>query len=93
MAWSVVEEFVCRFGPAATVHSDQGPSFQSCLFREVVKLIGAAQSHTCPYNPKSDGMVERCNRTIEALLATVVCEEQTDWDRHFPFIMAAYRAT
>ncbi len=74
----VVEEFCCRFGPPVTLHSDQGRNFQSGLFKEVVRLLGMAQTRTCPYNPKSDGMVERCNRTIEALLATVVGEDQSD---------------
>ena len=44
-------------------------------------------------NNFSDGMVERCNRTIEALLATTVRDDQRDWDLRLPFVMAAYRAT
>ena len=93
VARAIVENFVCRFGTPVTIHTDQGREFQSATFREVVRLLGVRQSRTCPFNPKSDGMVERCNRTIEALLAMVVREDQRDWDRQLPFVMAAYRAT
>ncbi|PIK53512.1 hypothetical protein BSL78_09606 [Apostichopus japonicus] len=37
-------------------------------------------------------MVERFNRTLEAMLSTVVSENQKDWDSWLPFVMMAYRS-
>ena len=38
-------------------------------------------------------MVERFNRTLEAMLSTVVEEDQSDWDEQILFMLAAYRAS
>ena len=93
VARALVETIVCRLGAPAVLHSDQGRNFQSRLFREVVSLLEMSQTRTCAFNPKSDGLVERCNRTIEALLSAVVADDHSDWDLQLPFVMAAYRST
>jgi transposase InsO family protein len=80
VAKAFVEGWVCRLGTPGVVHTDQGRNFQSSMFREVLKLLGVHQTRTCAFHPQSDGMVERANRTIEALLATVVQKDQRDWD-------------
>ena len=41
----------------------------------------------------SDGMVERFNKTLEAMLSAFVNENHTDWDEHLQLIMMAYRST
>ena len=93
VAQALVEGVVCRFGAPATLHSDQGRNFQSRLFREVVRILGITQTRTCAFNPQSDGMVERANRTIEALLAAVVSKDHSDWDLQLPMVAAAYRSS
>ena len=80
MARAFVTEFICRLGPPASIHTDQGRNFQARMFREVHRLLGTEQTRTCPYNPKSDGLVERMNRTVEEMLAMAVDEHQSDWD-------------
>ena len=52
-----------------------------------------SQTRTCALNPKSDGLVGWCNRTIEALLSAVVAEDHSDWDEQLPFVMSAYRSS
>ena len=89
----LVEQVVLKLGSPATLHSDQGTNFQSRLFKEAVRLLGIEQTRTCAFRPQSDGLVERCNRTIEALLATVVKTDQKDWARQLPYVMAAYRSS
>ena len=95
VAQKLVEEFVCRYGVPKEIHSDQGRNFESNLFKEVCKLIGAKKTRTTPNNPKSDGMVERFNRTLLSILVTMIdpVERQQDWDRYIPFATAAYRST
>ena len=95
VAQKLVEEFVCRYGVPNEIHSDQGRNFESNLFKEVCALLGIKKTRTTPYNPKSDGMVERFNRTLLGMLVTMIDpnENQQDWDRHIPFALAAYRST
>ena len=44
--------------------SDQGRNFESALFTEMGQLLGMKKTRTTAYHPKSDGMVERLNRTL-----------------------------
>jgi hypothetical protein len=87
-----VKEFVCRYGVPRKLFSDQGSNFQSNLFREVCKLLDIEKSRTTPYHPQSDGLVERMNRTIEAMISMYISPGQRDWDEYLPYIMMAYRS-
>ena len=57
----------------------------SAIIREVLR--------TTPLRPQSDGMVERFNRTLEAMLSKFVDENQKDWDLYLPLLMMAYRSS
>ena len=86
-------QFFCRYGVPYQLHSDQGTDFESALFQEVCKLLRIEKTRTSPYRPQSDGLVERCNRTIQTMLKAFVNENRNDWDDHLPFVMLAYRST
>ena len=92
VARKFVEEWVCRYGAPRILHSDQGRQFESSLFKEMCKLLGIKKTHTTALRPQANGQVERFNRTLGALLAIYTQEDPSKWDRHLPFITAAYRA-
>jgi hypothetical protein len=56
-------------------------------------MLGTIKARTTPYHPKSDGMVERFNQTLETMLSAYVSDNHKDWDRQLPYVMMAYRAT
>ena len=60
----LVQQFVAGFGVPLFLHSDQGRNFESTVFAEMCSLLGIHKTHTTPYHPQSDGMVERFNRTL-----------------------------
>ena len=93
VAHILVEQVVSRFGIPYTIHSDQGRQFESRLFKEMCKLLQITKTRTTPYHPKSDGMVERFNKTLVTMLSAFVNEHQTDWDKHLQYVMMAYRST
>ena len=68
----LVEQVITRFGVPYTIHSDQGRQYESELFKEMCSLLQIEKTHTTPYHPQSDGMVERFNWTLEAMLSSVV---------------------
>ena len=92
VAKKIVEEWVCRYGAPRVLHSDQGRQYESSLFREMCKLLGIKKTHTTALRPQANGQVERFNRTLGALLAIYSQEAPNKWDKHLPFILAAYRA-
>ena len=92
VARTFVKEFICRYGVPLQVHTDQGRQFESHLFREICDVLGMDKTRTTPFHPQSDGLVERFNQTLEAMLSKVVREDQTDWDEQIPLVMMAYRS-
>ena len=76
----VLVEEICRFDTPLEIHSDQGGNFESLLFNEMCKMLGARKTRTTPLHQASDGMVERFNQTIEHQLAMFVNANQRDWD-------------
>lgn len=66
-----MHEFICRLGVPIQVHSDEGRNFESALFSEMTKLSGIQKTRTTALHPQSDGMIERFNKTVGNMLATL----------------------
>jgi hypothetical protein len=88
-----VEQFICRFGTPRQVHTDQGTQFESVMFKEICRLLDIEKSRTTAYHPAGNGIVERFNRTLEAMLSKFVEEHQRDWDEYLPLLLLAYRSS
>lgn len=89
----IVEEVIAKYGTPSVIHSDQGIQFESQLFSEMCRLFNFKKTHTAPYHPQSDGMVEVFNKTLAYMLLAYVDEHHNDWDEHLPYVMMAYRST
>lgn len=46
---------------------------------------------TVNYHPQSDGMVERFNRTLTAMLSAYVNENHRNWGEQLPYALLVYR--
>jgi hypothetical protein len=94
VAKAIVENFCVRFGMPRVLHSDLGSNFESRLFSEMCSLLGVRKTHTTPYRPQANGVVERFNRTMAAMLKSFIKDfNYPSWDSILPYIMAAYRRT
>ena len=74
----VVEHWVFKYGPPKTLLSNNGYNFASKMFQKNVYYIGVANMYTSTYHPKTNGQVERYNRTILAMLRNYVNKHQDD---------------
>ncbi|XP_029595362.1 uncharacterized protein LOC115178352 [Salmo trutta] len=92
VADALVGGIISRFGVPQSIHSDQGRNFESRVFSELCRRLGAEKTRTTPLHPQSDGLVERFNRTLAQQLAIVTSKHQRDWDTHLPFILMACRS-
>eukprot|EP00057_Strongylocentrotus_purpuratus_P018268 XP_011672742.1 PREDICTED: protein NYNRIN-like [Strongylocentrotus purpuratus] len=90
----VVEEFICRYGIPRELHTDQGRNFESNLMKEVCEMLGIKKTRTCPLHPRSDGFIERFNRTLITMVSSILDPDrhQRDWDERIPYAMLAYRS-
>lgn len=75
------------------IHSNQERQYESELFTEVCKLLQINKTRTTPFHPRSDGMIERMNKTIQDMLSKYIKTNQRDWDLHLDYITMAYNAT
>ena len=90
----VAEELVkvfSRVGIPSEILTDQGTNFMSTLLSEVYRLLSVKAIRTSPYHPQTDGLVERFNQTLKAMLRKVADDEGKDWDRLLPYVLFAYR--
>ena len=88
-----VKEIISRHGVPAKLLSDRGTNFLSELMQEICKLMGTEKVNTSSYHPQTDGLVERFNRTLTAMLAKTVEKDGRDWDHRLPYVLFAYRTS
>eukprot|EP00731_Ephydatia_muelleri_P032451 Em0023g958a len=93
VAVKLVDEMFCRFSPPEQIYSDQGRQFESELIKEICKLLQIKKSHTTPYRPQGNGMVERFNRTLLDMLATAVGDNPADWENCIHKLCFAYNTS
>ena len=86
-------EYISRHGVMQKLHSDQGLEFDNQLCLELCKMYKIYKTRTTAYAPWSNGMVERSNKTIEAILRALNVHEKDNWDELLPFVFMAYNAT
>lgn len=72
VAHKLLDEMFCRFSLPEKLHSDQGRQCESRLIEELCNLLQISKSCTTLYHLRGDGLVERANRTVLNMLATVV---------------------
>ncbi|KAK3104816.1 hypothetical protein FSP39_010929 [Pinctada imbricata] len=90
---TVFKGWIKRYGCPQEIHSDQGAQFESQVFQEMCRFLKINKTRTTPYHPRSDGMVERLNRTIKDMIAKYVSANQTDWDRYIDGLVLAYNTS
>ena len=79
VATALNERILCYFGLPEQLHSNLGKQFQSRLMAELSNLWRVDQTHTTPYHPQSNKVVERGNRVLgDALRALLRDREQGD---------------
>ena len=89
----IFREYISRHGAMRKLHSDQGSEFDNQICLELCKLYGVDKSRTTSYAPWSNGMVERSNKTIKAILRALNVEQKDNWDEMLPYVFMAYNAT
>ena len=93
VARALMPHVFSRFGALQQLLSDRGPEFQSELFTYLMKWMEVDKLSTSPYQPTTNGEVERFHRTLNSMLGKVIMDSQRDWDDRLPMVLAAYRAS
>jgi hypothetical protein len=70
--------------------SDRGKHFINKVIKGIVKQHQIQHRLTTPYNPKANGLTEKANGLICAILKKIVEVHKTDWDRKLQSAVHAY---
>ena len=90
VAEALVEVF-SRTGLPDEILSDNGSQFTSDVMRQVCRMLSIAQLHSSVYHAQGNGLVERFNGSLKAMLRRLMSDKPTDWDRYIPAALFAYR--
>jgi transposase InsO family protein len=78
VAETYVNDMMLHFGCPEVVVSDNGGEFRNNIVRAINHLLHIRHQFTVPYNPSSNGKVEKRNGTPTQMLTTFVQAHQQD---------------
>jgi len=81
--------WISRFGVPKHVITDQGRQFESSLFQELLKRVGAKRLRSTAYHPQTNGLVERFHRTLKNSLRAL--SDTYDWVGSLPLVLLGWR--
>lgn len=64
IALFLYEDIICRHGCPIILITDNGKPFLNDLIKQICRNCSIIHKTTTPYNPQSNGLVERFNRTL-----------------------------
>jgi len=82
-----------NFGVCKRIHSDRGPCFVSNLAKQFYKMFGIQLSTSSRYWRQGNGVCERYNKTLKAILSRMSSEQPRQWDRYLAPLVYALRTT
>ena len=67
--------FFSHVGVPEEILTDQGTNFTSQLLSKEYRLLHIKPIRTTPYHPQTDGLVERFNGTLKAMLKKIASDD------------------
>jgi transposase InsO family protein len=62
---AIFEQWFCKFGIPAQIHTDRGKEFVNKLMSELCELLNVQHTKTTPYHPQCNAQVEVFNKTVK----------------------------
>jgi transposase InsO family protein len=93
VARAIFENWFCKFGIPAQIHTDRGKEFINKLSVELFELLNIQHSKTSPYHPQCNYQVEVFNKTVKKYPASYVDKTMLNWQDFLPALMLAYNTS
>src|SRR6266498_3547597 len=84
------EDIICRHGCPRKIISDRGTHFNNQVIENLLERFKIRHNLSTPYHPKTNGLVERFNKTLCESLAKLN-DERENWDEYISPTLFAYR--
>lgn len=93
MCWQHFKWSNCKIRLSSKYAQRPRSEFWKQLFQEFCKILEIKKTRTTPRNSRSNGLVERFNRTLISMIKSYIKGKQTDWDNNWGCLVLAYRST
>ena len=87
------KNIVCRFGIPRSIVSDNGPQFDSRVYRDFCQELKIRNLYSTPWYPQSNGQAEASNKTLLTALKRRLDSAKGKWVEELPRVLCAYRTT
>ena len=85
------KNIVCRFGIPRTIVSDNGPQFDSQVYRDFCQELKIRNLYSIPRYPQSNGQAEASNKTLLTALKKQLDSAKGKWVEELPRVLWAFR--
>ncbi|KII68579.1 Retrovirus-related Pol polyprotein [Thelohanellus kitauei] len=86
-----MEKIVARFGVLHKYITDQGRQFESTIFKKLCHGLSIEKARTSAYHPQSNGVAERCVKTLKERLKFLCQDDTFKWDQKLDHALMAIR--
>ena len=87
------KNIVCRFGILKSIVFDNGPQFDSRVYRDFFQELKIKNLYSTPRYPQSNGQAEASNKTLLTALKKRLDSAKGKWVEELPGVLWAYRTT
>ena len=89
----LLQKWFFRHGTPTRMQSDNAPNFTAAVSAEFMRAAQVTKVTSTAGHPKTQGLVERQNRTLLTLLRVFCSRRMRDWDQYLDEVMGAYNST
>ncbi len=93
VAKALFSRWISFFGAPYSLHSDRRGNVDGELIRQLCTLFNITKSHSAPYQPRGDGLIERQFRTMKDMLKASVLDSGRQWIECLPTVEMGIRST
>ena len=89
----VWKNIICQFKIPQAIIADNGPQFDSIVFRNFCSELKIQNLYSTPQYPQSNGQAEATNKTLLSALKKRLERTKGKWVEELPGVLWAYRTT
>ncbi|KAJ2925408.1 hypothetical protein H1R20_g11659, partial [Candolleomyces eurysporus] len=93
LAWLFIDRIFRYHGLPDSIVSDRGSLFISNFWTALTARLDVTTRHSTAYHPRTDGLTERTNQTLETYLRAYCSYQQDDWVDYLPLAEFVFNNT